>query len=47
MRLWGAVSLCLPCELAKGLTAADWNAGKPNAHICLEVDAEALMAMFT
>ena len=34
-------------ELTKGQTVADWNAAKPNARICLEVDAEALTAMFT
>ncbi len=34
-------------ELTKGQTVADWNATEPNAHICIEVDAEALTAMFT
>ena len=34
-------------ELTKGQTVADWNATEPNARICLEVDAEALTAMFT
>ena len=34
-------------ELTKGQTVADWNAAEPNARICLEVDAEALTALFT
>ena len=34
-------------ELTKGQTVADWNSPEPNARICLEVDAEALTAMFT
>ena len=34
-------------ELTKGQTVADWNAAEPNASICLEVDAEALTALFT
>ena len=34
-------------ELTKGQTVADWNAAQPNARICLEVDAEALTALFT
>ena len=34
-------------ELTKGQTVADWNTAEPNARICLEVDAEALAAMFT
>ena len=34
-------------ELTKGQTVADWNAAAPNARICLEVDAEALTALFT
>ena len=34
-------------ELTKGQTVADWNAAESNARICLEVDAEALTAMFT
>ena len=34
-------------ELTKGQTVADWNASNPNVRICLEVDAEALTALFT
>ena len=34
-------------ELTKGQTVADWNAAEPNARICLEVDADALTALFT
>ena len=34
-------------ELTKGQTVADFNAGEPNASICLEVDADALTALFT
>ena len=34
-------------ELTKGQTVADFGAAEPNARICLEVDAEALTAMFT
>ena len=34
-------------ELTKGQTVADWNAPEPNARICLEVDADALTALFT
>ena len=34
-------------ELTKGQTVADFNAPEPNARICLEVDAEALTALFT
>ena len=34
-------------ELTRGQTVADWNAAEPNARICLEVDAEALTALFT
>ena len=34
-------------ELTRGQTVADWNAEEPNARICLEVDAEALTALFT
>ena len=34
-------------ELTKGQTVAVWNSPEPNARICLEVDAEALTAMFT
>ena len=34
-------------ELTKGQTVADWNAAEPNARICLEVDSDALTAMFT
>ena len=34
-------------ELTKGQTVADWNAAEPNAQICLEVDADALTALFT
>ena len=34
-------------ELTKGQTVADWNAADPNARICLEVDADALTALFT
>ena len=34
-------------ELTRGQTVADWNATGPNARICLEVDAEALTALFT
>ena len=34
-------------ELTKGQTVADWNAPEPNARICLEVDSDALTAMFT
>ena len=34
-------------ELTKGQTVADWNAPEPNASICLEVDSNALTAMFT
>ena len=34
-------------ELTRGQTVADWNAAEPNAHICLEVDADALTALFT
>ena len=34
-------------ELTKGQTVDDWDAAGPNARICLEVDAEALTAMFT
>ena len=34
-------------ELTKGQTVADWNATEPNARICLEVDADALTALFT
>ncbi len=34
-------------ELTKGQTVADWNAANPNARICLEVDADALTALFT
>ena len=33
-------------ELTKGQTVADWNATEPNARICLEVDADALTALF-
>lgn len=34
-------------ELTKGQTVADWNATDPNARIYLEVDADALTALFT
>ena len=34
-------------ELTRGQTVADWNTAAPNARICLEVDAEALSALFT
>ncbi len=34
-------------ELTKGQTVADWNSTEPNARICLEVDSDALTAMFT
>ena len=34
-------------ELTRGQTVADWNAAEPNARLCLEVDAEALTALFT
>ena len=34
-------------ELTKGQTVADWNAAEPNARICLEVDTDALTALFT
>ena len=34
-------------ELTKGQTVADWNATEPNARICLQVDADALTALFT
>lgn len=34
-------------ELTKGQTVADFNATEPNARICLEVDPDALTAMFT
>ena len=34
-------------ELTKGQTVADWNAAEPNARICLEVNADALTALFT
>ncbi len=34
-------------ELTKGQTVADWNTPNPNARICLEVDADALTALFT
>ena len=34
-------------ELTKGQTVADWNATEPNARICLDVDADALTALFT
>ena len=33
-------------DLTRGQTVADWNAEEPNALICLEVDAEALTALF-
>ena len=41
------VEIEIHSELTKGQTVADWNAAEPNARICLEVDAEALAAMFT
>ena len=34
-------------ELTKGQTVADFNAGEPNASICLEVDADRLTVLFT
>ena len=34
-------------ELTRGQTVADFSAEEPNARICLEVDADALTAMFT
>ena len=34
-------------ELTRGQTVADWNSSNPNANICLEVDSEALTALFT
>lgn len=34
-------------ELTKGQTVADWSAANPNVRICLEVDADALTALFT
>ena len=34
-------------DLTRGQTVADWNAAEPNARICLEVDADALTALFT
>jgi len=34
-------------ELTKGQTVADWSAADPNARICLEVNADALTALFT
>ncbi len=33
-------------ELTRGQTVADWNAAEPNTRVCLEVDAEALTALF-
>ena len=34
-------------ELTRGQTVADWNAANPNARICLDVEADALTALFT
>jgi inosine-uridine nucleoside N-ribohydrolase len=34
-------------ELTLGQTVADWQAEEPNARICLDVDSEALTALFT
>ncbi len=34
-------------ELTKGQTVADWSAQHANARICVEVDADALAALFT
>ena len=34
-------------ELTKGQTVADFSSANPNARICLEVDADALTALFT
>ena len=34
-------------ELTKGQTVADWNSAEPNTRICLEVEADALTALFT
>ena len=34
-------------ELTRGQTVADWNSEKPNAGICMEVDAQGLTKLFT
>jgi len=34
-------------ELTLGQTVADWQTEEPNARICLDVDSEALTALFT
>ena len=33
--------------LTRGQTVADWDAGRPNAKVCLEVEADALASLFT